>query len=1255
MADFARRLSVFLALALLAGGASARADSLDPPAPAAPANGASVSANPEFTWAAVPRAAKYRVQVSTTSAYTTTAWTADVFGTTATPTSELPLGTLHWRVASIDSGGTVGAYSGDQTFTKGQAAAPQLIAPADGATLAYPTDQAVLSWHPVAGMKTYRVEIDDEPTFTAPLAYTTASTSFALPVALSSNVPRYWRVQGVATDPAVTTAWSDNNDPRTFSIAWPGGAAPSLLTPLDSLVTNIDDFDFSWTPVPGAADYELQTSTNVDFTANVTSQITDAAHYRPTNAMTQDQYYWRVRARQANTEPTAWSPVKTYKREWLDNTGEQARPTVTVQDSDLVALGTQMERDKILISWTAVPKASYYELDVSTDPSFLAASTTTSMVHRTCQTPHTEWTPYLAGTYKDTAAFSTLCDWAGTPTTPSTTRFLTTGTTYYVRVRAIDELPGGGTPLTTLWSNAAREDESSPPDTTTFTVVDSTSTGTDASQPAQITSSPDSADTPTLKWNPVAGAAAYLVALARDSSFNSRVMTPASPYFVTTNTMLRIKQVLLDNSVGQPYFWFVLPCSSWTSVAVNTCTVGENQAINISGKYASFNKLGRAVTGLTGAPTQTDTVALSWQDQLTTSPDGGGAKWYELEVRNAANTVVDTVQTDATGYTPIHKTYADGSYTWHVRAIDASGTPLAWSSDATFQKRSSVPTPLAPAAFETLPVLRWTPTSFAASYDVEVYRGVDPAFPAGNKIAAASATGLPYPSTALSAALPADTYSWRVRQVDAGGRAGPWSTAIQPFTVGGTKPSLTAPGNGAGVQTASLVYRWAAVPGAVRYKVESSTSPGFGALVDSATTPATSFAPTVPHVGNTVYYWRVSALNANDDVMATSGAQSFTAITPPLAPVVTAALQGQSIGATWGAPDNGGSAITGYVVRFRQTGSTAWTELSVAGDVLSTTLGTLPANTKYDVQVAAVNAAGTGAFSATANAITAAVPGVPNGLKVTAAGGGLSVTWTPPTTTGGAPITDYVVRLTKVGGTTASTETTVTTTSATLSSLLSGTTYTVEVAADNAAGRGPFASGQGTTAGAPAASVLVTLAGGPTIAFGKPAMLRGTLKTSAGAAIVGVPLAVEYRPAGGTTWAKLATVTTTVGGAFSTVARPLVNTEYRATVAGVSSTPLAVGVAPRVSLLRSTVRGRVGSRVRVTGKVAPGSTGKRVALECLAGGRWAKQVAGRTLSGGAFRLALMLSSRASKTCRVSIAADATHTAGHSSRLVVAGR
>ncbi len=68
----------------------------------------------------------------------------------------------------------------------------------------------MLRWNAVPGMVNYRVQIDDADDFVGATTYTTESTSFSLPTALPSDSARYWRVQGVSTNAAVTTAWSSD-------------------------------------------------------------------------------------------------------------------------------------------------------------------------------------------------------------------------------------------------------------------------------------------------------------------------------------------------------------------------------------------------------------------------------------------------------------------------------------------------------------------------------------------------------------------------------------------------------------------------------------------------------------------------------------------------------------------------------------------------------------------------------------------------------------------------------------------------------------------------------------------------------------------------------------------------------------------------------------------------------------------------------------------------------------------------------------
>ena len=75
---------------------------------------------------------------------------------------------------------------------------------------------------------------------------------------------------------------------------------------------------------------------------------------------------------------------------------------------------------------------------------------------------------------------------------------------------------------------------------------------------------------------------------------------------------------------------------------------------------------------------------------------------------------------------------------------------------------------------------------------------------------------------------------------------------------------------------------------------------------------------------------------------------------------------------TWLAPAfDGHSDITGYVVRYRVVNTTHWTEITRNTVALNHTIPGLEADTEYEIEVAAVNAAGTGAWSYSAFATTA--------------------------------------------------------------------------------------------------------------------------------------------------------------------------------------------------------------------------------------------------------------------------------------------
>jgi hypothetical protein len=124
----------------------------------------------------------------------------------------------------------------------------------------------------------------------------------------------------------------------------------------------------------------------------------------------------------------------------------------------------------------------------------------------------------------------------------------------------------------------------------------------------------------------------------------------------------------------------------------------------------------------------------------------------------------------------------------------------------------------------------------------------------------------------------------------------------------------------------------------------------------------------------TSYDFEVAAANG-----AGTGAFSTAAIaTPRRAPgpisglVLTAAAGGLTV--AWVAPtDNGGAPITDYEVQYKEISSTLWRTLVHPVTTATThSIANLDGLSRYSVRIAAVNAAGIGAFGAAGSEITAA-------------------------------------------------------------------------------------------------------------------------------------------------------------------------------------------------------------------------------------------------------------------------------------------
>ncbi len=219
----------------------------------------------------------------------------------------------------------------------------------------------------------------------------------------------------------------------------------------------------------------------------------------------------------------------------------------------------------------------------------------------------------------------------------------------------------------------------------------------------------------------------------------------------------------------------------------------------------------------------------------------------------------------------------------------------------------------------------------------------------------------------------------------------------------------------------------------------------------------------------TTYEFAVAAVNsagpgAFSDTASATPQAAATAPATPAAPTATAGDASATV--SWTAPDDGGSAITGYVLQYAVTGTAAWETHPDEGSGTSRSVTGLTNGTTYDFRVRAVNSVGTSEYSAveTATPVAAATrPDPPGAPSVTPGNASATVTWSAPDD-GGSAITGYVLQYAPLGtedwevhpdqGTG---------TSRSVTGLDNGVAYNFRVAAVNAVGQGDFSGLTATT------------------------------------------------------------------------------------------------------------------------------------------------------------------------------------------------
>jgi titin len=287
-----------------------------------------------------------------------------------------------------------------------------------------------------------------------------------------------------------------------------------------------------------------------------------------------------------------------------------------------------------------------------------------------------------------------------------------------------------------------------------------------------------------------------------------------------------------------------------------------------------------------------------------------------------------------------------------------------------------------------------------------------------------------------------------------------------------------------------------------RYLIEfSSVTSGYSSSVyrDGSATSAIIGYPDLSQT-DTDFKFRVTALNAYGQSVQSVESIPATVSSPPSS--VTATPADVSASVSWTAPSNNGyRAITGYRVT-PYIGATAQTPQVFSGTATTRTVTGLTNGTSYTFKVAALNAVGYSSDSAASAAVTPrTVPGAPTAVSATPGDVSAAVSWTAPSSNGGAAISGYTV--TPYIGATAQTAQVFnsTATTQTVTGLTNGTAYTFKVAATNVAGTGAQSA-------ASAAVTPRTVPGAPTGVSASPGNTNAAVSWTApasdgGAAISG--------------------------------------------------------------------------------------------------------------------------------------------------------
>jgi hypothetical protein len=583
---------------------------------------------------------------------------------------------------------------------------------------------------------------------------------------------------------------------------------------------------------------------------------------------------------------------------------------------------------------------------------------------------------------------------------------LTAGTTYYVRVRAVNS--AGESANSPNLVQITRPDEPSIP--TLIAVADAAF---------------------VLQWNAVTGAESYTLEVSTiiGLGFNSGII---QTIYDANNT----SQAITGLTAGTIYYVRV-------------------RAVNSAGQSANSSILTqRTITLAPNAPTLTNVSTSGFTASWNTV---AGATSYILEYSTSENfSSLQTIPSANNAGEAVTELNSGTTYYVRVRAVNSAGN----SAPSPFVPQITVPG--VPTGLLTTSVsatgftANWTAVMGAQSYrlDVSTFSNFATRLTGYDDL---TVSGTSRSITGLTAG---STYYVQVRAVNSAGTSQSSEFAQQQTPTVITVPNAPNMSSSTSVTATGFTANWTAVTNAQSYRIDVSLFSNFATRLtdyDNLTVNGTS-QPIIGLTAGTTYYVQVRAVNS----AGTSADSDFaTQITLPGVPNMSSSTSVTATGftANWTAV----SSATSYILQVSTATGLGFNSqiIQTISNVNSTSqaITGLNAGTTYYVRVRAVNIAGQGGNS---NPVTQrTLPDAPTGLSITSVTAtGFTANWNAVTSAQRYRLdvslfSNFATRLTDYDNLT------VNGTSQPITGLTAGTTYYVQVRAENGAqgfGQGAYSN-----------------------------------------------------------------------------------------------------------------------------------------------------------------------------------------------------